>query len=679
MSQSQEITDLLIDWNSGDKSAIDKLMPLVEGELRRIAARFMRRENDNHTLQTTALVNEAYLKLIDQKQTSWQNRAHFFALSAQLMRRVLLDHARKQHRAKRGGDAIYVDLAEVALVAPAVNEEIIALDEALNKLAAFDEVKSQIVEMRHFGGLTVEEVAEVLKISPVTVMRHWSLAKSWLQRELRGLDNDSVFGSFVAYVNMNPLFWEKIEEIYHSALEVGEEKRADYLEKLCADDTELYSEVESLLAEAEQEDSFLSSSILSAGLAAINEKQEIIKAGRQIGRYKIKLLIERGGMGDVYLAEDTNLRRSVALKSTLCRIYLKSLTAFSVFGRKRTLFPRFLIRMSPRSTNSVKPIKLYYLVMEYIDGKSLRSLMKAKKTNVHTAFGIALQIANALDAAHRKGIIHRDIKPENIMLTRDGFVKVLDFGLAKLSEKQLFGNSDEESFKTAPNLIMGTVKYMSPEQVRGEEVDERTDIWSLGVVLYEMIFGERPFARRSECRNFQRDSQRRTASFERISVAGSSSADDKYSAPLSGKKSRRTFSNCCRFSFALDSHSCKFSTQLLLTIFSVNQDKNKIRRFWRVAIPLVFLGLIFAGVLLTFYQAQVSALNHQPDGFLSSDYISARNVWSARFLPGGNSIVYSATWNGNAWIYLHCFLPNPESREFNFPIRHCFPFPQRAK
>lgn len=188
MPQPQEITGLLIAWNSGDKSAIDKLMPLVERELRRIAAQFMRRENQNHTLQTTALVNEAYLKLIDQKQTSWQNRAHFFALSAKLMRRVLLDHAKTGHRAKRGGDAIHIDIAEVAVIAPEINEELLALDEALKKLAEFDELKSRIVEMRHFGGLTVDEVAEVLHIAPVTVMRHWSLAKSWLRRELRELD-----------------------------------------------------------------------------------------------------------------------------------------------------------------------------------------------------------------------------------------------------------------------------------------------------------------------------------------------------------------------------------------------------------------------------------------------------------------------------------------------------------
>jgi RNA polymerase sigma factor (TIGR02999 family) len=146
----------------------------------------MRRENANHTLQTTALVNEAYLKLIDQRQVNWQNRAHFFALAARLMRRVLIDHAKTQKREKRGGGAVHLDIAEVAVVSPVVNEDLIALDAALERLAEFDPVKSRIVEMRHFGGLTVEEAAEVLRVAPITVMRHWSLAKAWLRREMRG-------------------------------------------------------------------------------------------------------------------------------------------------------------------------------------------------------------------------------------------------------------------------------------------------------------------------------------------------------------------------------------------------------------------------------------------------------------------------------------------------------------
>lgn len=160
-------------------------MPMVESELRRIAANYMRRENPGHTLQTSALVNEAYLKLVDQREVRWQNRAHFFALASKLMRRILLDHARGLRRVKRGADAVHVDLNEVAVLAPQKSEELIALDEALTRLAEFDEKKSKIVEMRFFGGLTVNEVAEVLGIAPVTVMLHWRLAKAWLQQEVR--------------------------------------------------------------------------------------------------------------------------------------------------------------------------------------------------------------------------------------------------------------------------------------------------------------------------------------------------------------------------------------------------------------------------------------------------------------------------------------------------------------
>lgn len=181
-----QITEMLIEWNAGSADALDKLLPLVERELRRIAANHMRRESPGHTLQTTALVNEAYLKLVDQREVRWQNRAHFFALASQLMRRILLDHARAHRRAKRGGEVLHVNLDDVAVIAPEKSEDLIALDEALAALSKFDPQKSRIVEMRFFGGLTVDEVAEVLGIAPVTVMLHWRLAKAWLQREIRG-------------------------------------------------------------------------------------------------------------------------------------------------------------------------------------------------------------------------------------------------------------------------------------------------------------------------------------------------------------------------------------------------------------------------------------------------------------------------------------------------------------
>jgi len=179
-----DITDLLVDWNNGDKSAIDRLLPLVERELHRLAHSYMRKEGPNHTLQTTALINETYLRLVDQRKVKWQNRAHFFGIAAQIMRRILLNYARDQNRLKRGGKAIHVSLSEASILPAEKDREIMALDDALNRLEAIDERKARVVELRFFGGLTVDEIAEVLKISNVTVMRDWAFAKAWLAREM---------------------------------------------------------------------------------------------------------------------------------------------------------------------------------------------------------------------------------------------------------------------------------------------------------------------------------------------------------------------------------------------------------------------------------------------------------------------------------------------------------------
>jgi RNA polymerase sigma factor (TIGR02999 family) len=178
----QEVTQLLADWGSGDRSALDKLFPLVHAELRRIARRQMSHERAGHTLQATALVNEAYLKLAGQEGFEWHNRAHFYAVCAQVMRHILIDHARGHARDKRGGGAIQVSLNEVAVMAVEQAGDYVALDEALRALEALDPQKGRIVELRYFGGLSIEETAEVLKISPRTVRREWQRAKAWLYR-----------------------------------------------------------------------------------------------------------------------------------------------------------------------------------------------------------------------------------------------------------------------------------------------------------------------------------------------------------------------------------------------------------------------------------------------------------------------------------------------------------------
>lgn len=189
-SASHEVTQLLLDWGGGDSSALDRLIPMVYSELRHMARRYMRGERAGHLLQTSALINEAYVKLIDAKQVHWQNRAHFYGIAARLMRRILVDFARKRNYQKRGGGAHQVSLDEALLVSPARGEDLVALDEALNALSEFDERKARVVEMRFFGGLSEQEIAEAEGVSTETVKRDWRLAKSWLHRKLSGVKPD---------------------------------------------------------------------------------------------------------------------------------------------------------------------------------------------------------------------------------------------------------------------------------------------------------------------------------------------------------------------------------------------------------------------------------------------------------------------------------------------------------
>ena len=180
----QEVTQLLVDWRGGDRAALDKLIPLVYDELHVLARRYLQRERGDHTLQTTALVNEAYLRLVSQPNAHWQNRAHFFGVAAQVMRHLLVDHARARRYARRGGSAVRITLDETVAASPGESVDLLALNEALDRLDAIDERKRRVVELRYFSGLSVEETAEVLGVSAITVKREWLKAKAWLYREL---------------------------------------------------------------------------------------------------------------------------------------------------------------------------------------------------------------------------------------------------------------------------------------------------------------------------------------------------------------------------------------------------------------------------------------------------------------------------------------------------------------
>lgn len=187
----EDVTQLLIAWSDGDQVARDQLMSVVYEELHRLARRYMRRESPGHTLQTSALVNEAFLRLVDQRNVHWQNRAHFFAIAAQMMRRILVDHARGRGYAKRGGGARPISLDEGLIVSDQRNAEVVAIHEALEELAKFDARKSEVVELRFFGGLTIDETAEVLGVSSATVRSDWTTAKAWLRREISQRATDS--------------------------------------------------------------------------------------------------------------------------------------------------------------------------------------------------------------------------------------------------------------------------------------------------------------------------------------------------------------------------------------------------------------------------------------------------------------------------------------------------------
>lgn len=179
-----DITELLSAWGNGDQAVRDRLMSVVYEELHRLAHHYMKRESPGHTLQTSALVNEAFVRLVDQRTVKWQNRAHFFGIAAQMMRRILVDHARSRHYAKRGGGAQHISLEEALVVSDERTAEVVAVDEALQRLEEFDARKSKIVELRFFAGLSIDETAEVLGVSPGTIMRDWTLAKAWLRREM---------------------------------------------------------------------------------------------------------------------------------------------------------------------------------------------------------------------------------------------------------------------------------------------------------------------------------------------------------------------------------------------------------------------------------------------------------------------------------------------------------------
>src|SRR5262245_26318437 len=294
--------------------------------------------------------------------------------------------------------------------------------------------------------------------------------------------------------------WEKIKKIYDRALDLSSEEREGFLAEACAGDADLHRAVQSLLAAHEDAGSFLQSPAVEVAARKIVPDEVSSPApqliGRELANYRIVSLLGKGGMGEVYLAEDKRLRRKVALKLLPAQ--------FTNDAERVRRFEREAKAAS--ATNHPNILTIYeigqaeglrFIATEFVDGVTLRQSLQSDRMNIAESLSVAIQVAGALSAAHEAGIIHRDIKPENVMVRRDGIVKVLDFGLAKLTETNLPVMDSEAATlqrnSTDSGVVMGTPRYMSPEQVRGEKVDARTDIFSLGVTLYEMLTGRAPF------------------------------------------------------------------------------------------------------------------------------------------------------------------------------------------
>jgi eukaryotic-like serine/threonine-protein kinase len=298
--------------------------------------------------------------------------------------------------------------------------------------------------------------------------------------------------------DMNPDRWRQIGQLYQTALELEPAARAAFLDANCGDDYELRREVESLLHAHEQADGFIAGKVGGVVAEMTAQQQTTSFVGRSIGHYQTLSLIGAGGMGRVYLAEDTRLGRKVALKllpaaftqdKERVRRFKQEARAASSLNHPNILTIHEIGEASTAEGGE------HYIVSEFVEGETLRAMLRGGRLDVGKATAIAEQVAGALSVAHEAGIVHRDIKPENVMVRPDGLVKVLDFGLAKLTEAPTPPADSEAStnLSTAPGIVMGTVSYMSPEQARGQKVDLRADIFSLGVVLYEMLAGRRPF------------------------------------------------------------------------------------------------------------------------------------------------------------------------------------------
>ena len=446
----RSLSELLAKWPTDDTQSLESLLPQVYDELRQLAHRTLRHQSPGHTLQSTALVHEAYLRLANQDSLMFENERQFFGLAALIMRQILVDYARKRSTAKRDGGA-RMPLADSLSILDGKSVEMVALDDALTDLARLNLQQSRIVELRFFGGLSIEETADVLEVSPATVKRQWSTARAFLHREMAR-----------AAVMMTPERWHRISEILEQALELAPEKRPRFLDVACSSDPELRSEVQSFLSAHETS---------SPGfLDRPPVRSSLFVPGTKLGDYEIVSQLGEGGMGVVYRARDLRLERPVAIK-----VIREHVLADGSRLRRFEQEAQAAAALNHPNILAVHQFGAYqgapYLVSELLEGETLREELKRGPLSQTRAAELAEQIADGLSAAHHRGVVHRDLKPENLFVSKEQRVKILDFGLAKLLEKGPEGLEAAGEFQTNPGMVGGTVGYASPEQLRGEKLD----------------------------------------------------------------------------------------------------------------------------------------------------------------------------------------------------------------
>jgi serine/threonine protein kinase len=443
---------------------------------------------------------------------------------------------------------------------------------------------------------------------------------------------------------MTPDRWQKVKEIFQAALDRPARERSVFLADACREDEALHREVESLLASHEKEGSFIDSPAHEAAAESILDEKTELKPGQVVGAYEILSFITRGGMGEVYLARDTRLGRNVALK------FLPS--SFTKDHERLGRFEQEARAISALNHPNILTIHevgevdgRHFLATEYVDGQTLRQRLADRNLNVKEGLDIAIQIASAMAAAHVKGIVHRDIKPDNIILRRDGLVKVLDFGLAKLTEPKEGGLEDPTRalVQTMTGTVMGTVGYMSPEQVRGQEVDHRSDIFSFGVVLYEVLSGRRAFIGESNADLMSAILKEEPSELSETNNQVNPGLEKIVRRCLEKEPDRR-FQSASDLAFALESQSI-ISGSLIVskpgpTMESALTKRHRWPLFLILGIALLAAGAV-AGMLI------YKNLSKAPAPLYQRLTFGRGTIWKARFAPDGQTVFYSARWNGD--------------------------------